>query len=162
MKKALRFCRNFLIFIGWTWFFFVFSNLLIDMIWNFDFLSNRSWQILLNFWNKGGIIKTTSDVLLIFSLLLLPIIWIIGYFQILKLDYLKLFLWPIRFIYSIFDRCALERPKRIVLKNIKSSDKLIEEIKSEIESIKPEKSTGAENLRSTITKKLSEKQNEAK
>ncbi len=162
MKKALRFCRNFLILIGWTWFFFGFSNLLIDMIWNFDFLSDRSWQILLNFWNKGGIIKTTSDVLLIFSLLLLPIIWIIGYFQILKLDYLKLFLYPIRFIYSIFDRRALERPKRIVLKNIKSSDKLIEEIKSEIESIKPEKSTGAENLRSTITKKLSEKQNEAK
>lgn len=159
MKKALRFCRNSLIFIGWTGLFLVFSNFLIDVIWNFDFLSDRSWQILSNFWNKGGIIKTTSDVLLILSLCLLPILWIVGYLLVLKFDYLKIFLFPIRLVYNLFSTTSSETPKRIVLKNLKSSDKLVEEIKSEIESIKPEKSKEAESLRSSVIKKLSESKN---
>lgn len=159
MKKALHFCRNFFVFIGWTGLFFTLSNLLIDIIWNFDFLSNRSWEILSNFWNKGGIIKTTSDVLLILSLCLLPLLWILGYILVLRLDYLKIFLFPIRLIYNLFSGTSSDTPKRIVLKNLKSSNQLVEEIKSEIESIKPKKSKEAETLRSSVIKKLSESKN---
>ena len=158
--KILRFLRNTLIFIGWTYFFIAFSNALIDLIWRFDFLSQKSWNILSTFWNNGGILKTTSDVLLITSLFLLPILWFVGFILVKRFNYLKIFLFPFNLLCSPFRKNFSAEPKRIVLKNLKSSQQTTEDIKAEIEAAaKPKKSQEAENIRSQIIQKRTKNDN---
>ena len=154
--KFLHFLRNLLVFIGWTFFFVVLSNFLIKLIWKFDFLSIHSWNILASFWNQGGVIKTTSDVLLLFSLVLLPLLWLMGAVLIKRLNFWQVFSFPFRILFKPFISDDNETPPRIVIKNIKSSQQQIEDIKLEISSIKPKKSMEAENLRTEISKKRSE------
>lgn len=49
-----------------------------------------------------------------------------------------------------------QNSSRIILKNIKSSQKIIEEIKEQINSINPEKSKESGNIRTEINKKLNQ------
>ncbi len=156
MKKIIRLIRGIFVLIGWTGVFIFLSNLLTSIIWNFNFMSSRSWDILSSFWNHGGVIKTTSDVVLITILLTLPLFWLIGYILVLKLNYTKILLYPINLIYNIFTPKTNKEPERIVIKNIKSSQQMVDDIKAEIDSLKPEKSKEAGNLRSEINKKLSD------
>ncbi len=156
MKKLLRFLRSSLVLIGWSASFIFCSNLLINLIWRFNFLSAKSWEVLSSFWNQGGVIKTTSDVLLLTSLMLLPLLWLVGFLLVLKIKYSALLLRPINFILRLFDGKQDDEPERIVLKNIKSSQQMVEDIKTEIESIKPKESHLAGSFRSEITKKLSQ------
>ncbi len=122
-------------------------------------MSAKSWQILTIFWNEGGVLKTTSDVMLIITLLSLPLFWIIGFILSIKLNYFNLLAIPFSFIYRLFNKNEDKEPERIVIKNIKSSQQMIDDIKAEIESIKPEKSKEAGNIRSEITKKREENKN---
>lgn len=155
MKKLFKFLRRLLVFIGWTWLFTILSNLLIFAIWNFDFMSAHSWNLLSEFWNKGGVIKTTSDVLLLASLFLLPFLWLTGYFLALKINYIQILFIPFELFERLFHNKKDDEPERIVLKNMKSSQQLVEDIKTELESMKPEKAQKAGNIRSEITQKLS-------
>lgn len=155
MKKLLRLIRNLLVLFGWTCIFSVISNTLITLVWNFNFLSVHSWQILSTFWNQGGVIKTSSDILLVSSLILLPFLWLIGFILALKLNYISIFLSPFGFFSRLFGGKDVGS-ERIVIKNLKSGRQVVEEIKAEIESLKPEKSKEAGNIRSEITKKLSQ------
>lgn len=155
MKKLLKFIRGLLVFVSWSTLFTFLSNLLISLIWNFDFMSSHSWQLLAKFWNSGGVIKTTSDVLLIASLFLLPFLCLVGFVLALKINYFRLFLLPFSLLEKIFQSKKNNEPKRIVLKNIKSSQQMVEDIKMEIESLKPEKAKEAGNIRSEIIQKLS-------
>ena len=151
--KFLRFFRNSLVFIAWTFFFVVFTNFLIKHIWGFDFLSVHSWSVLSNFWNQGGIIKTTSDVLLLLSLSLLPFLWIMGVFLTKRLNFWKIFSFPFKVLLRPFFSNDNKTPPRFVIKNIKSSQQQIEDIKAELGSIKPKKSREAESLRAELSKK---------
>ena len=155
MMKFFRFVRNLLVFIGWTFFFVVLSNFLIELIWKFDFLSLHSWSVLSDFWNHGGVIKTTSDVLLIASLLLLPVLWFTGLLLVKRLNFWNIFTYPFKIILTPFFPNDDKNPPRFVIKNIKSSQQQIEDIKTEIRSIRPQKSQEAENLRTEISKKRS-------
>ena len=56
---------------------------------------------------------------------------------------------------SLFTRKEKD-PERIVIKGIKTTQQMIEDVKSEIESIKPDKSNEAGNVRTNILKKLQE------
>lgn len=154
MKKLLKAIRNLLVFIGWTTVFVIFSNLLINLVWHFDFMSSHSWFLLSSFWNHGGVIKTTSDILLLLSLFLLPFLWIVGFILALRLQYKEIFLKPIDLIINLFSSSDTNS-ERLVLKNIKDSEQIIEEIKTEIDSIKPEESKNASDIRSDITQKIS-------
>lgn len=156
MKKLMRFFRNLLIFIGWSFIFMFISNIFMSLVWNFNFLSVRSWQLLSEFWNNGGVIKTTADVLLISFLFLLPILWFIGFLLVLKINYIKIFILPLVLFDKIFGSKKNSEPERVVLKNMKPTQQIVEDIKNELESMKPEKSKEAGNIRSEITKKLSE------
>ena len=153
MKKILKFIRGILIFVIWTPLFIYLSNILIYQIWNFNFLSSASWNILSSFWNHGGVIKTTSDILLLLSLFLLPFLWFTGFVISLKINYFKA-------LVGLFSRFCTsknpQQPERIIIKNLKNSKQIVEDIKNEIESIKPQKSEEAGNIRSEITKKLSQ------
>ncbi len=154
MKKLFSLIRGALIFVFWTSLFIFLSNRLIDIVWHFNFMSVHSWNVLSAFWNNGGVIKTTSDILLIVSLCLLPVLWLTGFIFMLRLNYVNLLislLTPFRF----FGRGKSVEPERIIIKNIKSSQQMIEDIKTEIESLKPSQSKEAGNIRSEITQKLS-------
>lgn len=159
MKKILRLLRNSVVFICWTVLFTFVSNNLMNIVWNFNFMSAKSWQILSYFWNEGGVLKTSSDVLLVTTLLFLPFFWIIGFILSIKLNYINLLTIPFSFIYRLFNKNEDKEPERIIIKNIKSSQQMIDDIKAEIESIKPEKSKEAGNIRSEINKKREENKN---
>ena len=156
MKKILRLFRNSIVFVGWTSLFIFVSNTIMNAIWHFNFMSAKSWQTLSIFWNEGGVLKTSSDVLLITTILLLPFFWFIGFVLSIKLNYLRILAIPFSFIYNTFNKDNYKEPERIIIKNIKSSQQMIDDIKSELESIKPEKSKEAENIRSKITKRREE------
>lgn len=150
MQKLLKFSRNCIVFILWTIFFvFVVKNLLY-VFWRFDILSVRSWQTISNYWNSGGVFKTAPDITLLFLLILLPFIYIFGFIKTKKINFFKL-------IFSLFAplfKEKIEDPERIVIKGIKSTEQYVEEIKSEIEAIKPEKNKESSSIRSNILKKF--------
>ena len=154
--KFFRFLRNLLVFICWTFAFIVLSNFLIKLIWGFDFLSTHSWNVLSVFWNQGGVIKTTSDILLLASLFLLPFLWFTGAILIKRLNFWWLFTLPFRIILKPFIKSDDKTPPHFVIKNMMSSQQQIEDIKTEISSIKPKKSQEADNLRAEISKKRAE------
>ena len=133
------------------------SNKLVLIIWNFDFLSSKAWKIFHNwFINQKGVINTPSDVFLLIVMLTLPILWLIGCFFVVKKNILKVIAtFFVKLINVFYSQKDLE-PERIIIKNIKSDVKEIEEIKTEMESFKPKKASSAGNLRNEITKKISD------
>ena len=151
--KILRFLRNLFVFIGWSVVFIVFTNFLIKLVWGFDFLSAHSWNILANFWNQGGVIKTTSDILLVLSLILLPLLWFLGFILAKKLNFWKIFTAPFSFVLKPFAENFSKEPERFVIKNIKSSQQQTEDIKAEISAIKPKKTKEAESIREELSRK---------
>ena len=156
MKKILNIFRFTFIGCVWTYLFFIISNYAMYSLWNFNFMSARSWQTIYAFWNQGGVINTFSDYIFFLILFSLPIIWIISWKKLLKINYTSILLYPI----TAYNRHIIKKygqdSSRIVLKNIKSSQKIIEEIKEQISSIKPEKNKETENIRSEINKKLTQ------
>ena len=58
-------------------------------------------------------------------------------------------------IYSIFTKEEKD-PERVVIKGMKTTKQLIEDVKNEIESLKPDKTKEASSVRSNIIKKLNE------
>ena len=155
MKKLFRLIRSFLVFFGWTYLFYEISLWVVFLLWNFNISSPKSWGILQTFWNNGGVLKTTSDILLLATLIFLPLVWLTGFFFALKINYTKLFSFPISLFRKTFKIEKNKIPERIIIKNIKSSNQAVEDIKMEIESIKPQKSIEADHIRSQIIKKLS-------
>lgn len=153
MKKLLHFLRNLIVLIGWTYVFIYLADALFIMIWNFDFTSSSSWQVVSSYWNRGGTIKTTSDILLFVALGLLPIFWLIGLLRAIKIKYMQWFLWPVKLFYNIFNGSPL--PDRIAIRYTQSSDQRVEEIKNELSSLKPSKAESSSNIRSNIKEKIS-------
>ena len=161
MKKVYKVFRVSLIGVIWTYLFLVVSNYIMFQLWNFNFMSARSWQTISRFWESGGIIKTKTDYIFLLMLISLPFLWILGWLRALRIDYLSILLYPV----NAYNRYVINKyghdSSRIVLKNIKSSKKIIEEIKSQLESIKPAKTKEVGNIRAEVQKKL-EKINQPK
>ena len=161
MKKIYKIFRTILIGAVWTYLFLVVSNYIMFQLWNFNFMSARSWQTISRFWESGGIIKTKTDYIFLLMLISLPFLWILGWIKALKIDYLSILLYPL----NSYNRYIINKyghdSSRIVLKNIKSSQKIIEEIKNQLESIKPAKTKEVSSIRAEVQKKL-EKINQPK
>ena len=151
MKKLFRILRNLMVFVGWTCVFIYLSDILFILIWNFDFLSTGSWAVVSDFWNQGGIIKSASDVILVISLWLLPILWYITLRFALKVNYTNIILFPLHILKSIKGN---PKEERIIIRNIKSNSQRVEEIKTEINSIKAGKNQKTKDIRSDVQRKL--------
>ncbi len=119
-------------------------------------MSAHSWQTIIRFWNSGGIIKSSADYMFLGTLCALPFAWIWGWHYLLKRNYLEILLYPI----NSYNRYVIKKygqsSKRIVLRNIKSSQKIIDEIKNQLESIKPEKNKEVLGIRNTVNQKIKE------
>lgn len=150
MKKILNFIRTYTILFLWTIFFvFILENLL-SVFWNFNILSYYSWKTLSNFWNNGGIFKTPADITLLFILVMTPFLFIIGFVKIKKINYFE----KLCSFFKFLKKRPKENHERILIKNIKSTEQIIENIKNEIASIKPEKNKEAFSVRSKVLNKL--------
>ena len=152
MKKILRFIRNIIVFVLWTLFFTCTFKTLILIVWNFDVMSNHSWQTLLSYWNRGGVFKTAPDIILLLLLLLSPFIYIIGFVKVKKINFFNL----IASFFGMFLKDKIDDPERVVIKGMKTTQQLIEDVKNEIESLKPEKNKEASSIRSNILQKINE------
>ena len=125
-------------------------------LWSFNLFSARSWQIINRFWEAGGVIKTVEDYTFLIMLTSLPIVWLLGWKFFLKQNYLNILLAPINAYNNHIIKKYGHESKRIVLRNVKSSQQMIEEIKEQIENIKPAKSQEAGNIRSEVIKTISQ------
>lgn len=139
----------------WTWLFVFITNAVFIYIWNFDYTRTTSWTILFDYWNSGGVIKTTSDVILVVSLALLPLLWLFGYIKSLKWNYSNLLLKPINIIYGMFNRDSKDN-ERVVIRNIKSSSQRIEDIRNELNSLKPQKANETNDIRYNLKEKVTD------
>lgn len=128
LKKLLKLIRLFVIAIVWTYCYLLISNTILIYFWNFSTLSPNSWQLLKVFWEKGGIIKTGQDYLLLFSLLMLTPLWFWGFIRLLKLKYFDILFAPIRIYNDRIIRKYGADSKRFVLKNMGRSKLLKDEI----------------------------------
>ena len=156
IKKTLKIFRFAFIGIIWSYIFLLFASNLIFHLWNFNFMSAHSWQTIKSFWNSGGIIKSSNDYIFLGSLLSLPFLWLWGWYYFLKRNYLEILLYPI----NSYNRYIIQKygqsSKRIVLRNLKSSQKIIEEIKSQLEAIKPEQNKEVIGIRNKVNQKIIE------
>ncbi len=154
MKKLLKIFRTLLIGLIWTYLFMVLANFIMYRLWSFNFLSARSWQTISRFWEAGGIIKTTKDYIFLLMLFSLPFIWIWGWRRLSAIDYFSILIYPL----NTYNRHIINKyghdSSRVVLRNLKSSQKMIEEIKGRLEAIKPEKPKEVGNIRAEVRKKI--------
>ena len=156
MKKLLKIFRTALIGLLWTYFFLIISNYLMYQLWSFNFMSAHSWQTISRYWNSVGVINSAPDYIFLLMLFSLPLVWLIGWILLLRVDYLNILLYPI----NAYNRRIINKyghdSSRVVLRNLKSSQKMIEEIKEQLESIKPAKNKEVNNIRLEVQKKLGE------
>ena len=154
LKKTLRLIRNLIIGTIWTYLFMVLANLALFYLWNFNLFSAHSWKTIGYFWEAGGVIKKAKDYLFLFMLLCVPWFWIWGWRLLTRGNYLNILLFPV----NAYNRYIINKSghdsSRIILKNLKSSQKSIEEIKARLESIKPEAPKEVNTIREEIRKKL--------
>ncbi|MBS4772723.1 MAG: hypothetical protein KHX55_00410 [Proteobacteria bacterium] len=154
-KSLFRFIRFIIIGFLWSYLFIVCANFLMFGLWNFNILSARSWQTISAFWQSGGVIKTGKDYVFLSMLFALPLIWIWGWRYFSRLSYADIFLWPVNAYNRRIIRKYGHNSSRIVLKNMKSSQRIIDDIKNELESIKPEKAKEVQNIRRQINDVIS-------
>ena len=69
-----------------------------------------------------------------------------------KINFLKLIIS----FFGLFFKDNIEDPERVVIKGMKTTQQLINDVKNEIESLKPEKNKEAGSIRSNILRKINE------
>ena len=152
MKKFLKNLRNATLWLIWTFLFVYIAHNITLFIWNFDILSSKSWKIISNYWNKGGSLKTIQDFVFFSFLLLLPFLYVFGFKKALKINYSAQL---ISFISRFFDS-KIDDPERVVIKGMKTNQQYINDIKNELEALKPEKNKESSLIRTNILKKINE------
>ena len=162
LNKFIRFIRTLIIGFLWSYVFIIVANFAMYHLWNFNILSPRSWQTIEKFWQSGGIIKSSKDYIFLGMLFSLPIIWLICWRYLCKVSYVNVLLAPLNLYNSRIIRKYGCDSSRVVLRNLKSSQRMIEEIKGKLESIKPEKAKEVQNIRNQINKTISEEINNEK
>lgn len=157
--KILKFIRFLIIGTIWSYVFIALSNFMLVYFWNFNLFSTRSWQTISYFWEAGGVIKSAKDYFFLFILFSLPWIWLLGWKKLHKVNFIEILLLPI----TLYNRHIIKKyghkSAKIMLKNLKSSQQMIEEIKNQLESIKPEKPQEVANIREEIEKQITSSQN---
>lgn len=154
IKKLFRFFRNLIITGIWSWVFLSAANLFFYSVWRFNLVSAHSWETISYFWSAGGIIKNAKDYIFLLALLSLPFIWFFSLRRLIRTDFLDFFLSPLKAYNRRIIKKYGHNSSRIVLKNLKSSQQIIEEVKNQLESIKPEKPKEVVSIRDKIQSKL--------
>ena len=155
LKKIGKFIRFLLLSSVWTIVFFTLSRLLMRMVWEFDILSLKQWNVIVEYWNNNGVI-TGSDYILFVALIAIIVIWIIGLRKVNSINYLKLLLKPIEYFANREIQKYENIDTHVVIKNISVGEKLTIEdvIKDRIKQEKAAIAKDADSLRKSISQKI--------
>lgn len=152
--KCYKLIRASIIGIIWSYVFLIIANFTLVYFWNFNLFFSQSWQTIIHFWQGGGVIKTAKDYFFLSVLFSLPWFWLWGWRKANKINLIEFFLYPL----FAYNRWIIKKygcsSSRVVLKNLKSSRQIIDEIKNKLDSIKPDKPQEVINLREKVKNKL--------
>lgn len=159
MKKIKNLIRFLIIsFIVLIFFLFI-GRILLRLIWNFDILSTKSYQILLEYWEKGGVFSTFKDISLGVVFILLPIIWLICSYKLYKYGLGRFLTIPIIKVYRKLTRPKNMEIEHVAIKNLGNKDKSLDEIISEKikeKGVNNQEENTSRNLREQIAAKIKE------
>lgn len=104
------------------------GQFIFKLFWNFDLLNQKSYQVLYEYWEKGGVFNTFRDCSLGVSLLLLPIVWLVISRKIYKKGFWKSIMALIDKSYRKMTRPQNMEVEHVSIKNIGGKDKTLDEI----------------------------------
>ncbi len=101
---------------------------LFKALWKFDILNAKSYQIMYEYWEKGGVFNTFRDCSLGFSLIALPIVWLILSSKLYKYGLGKFLGKPFLVLYRRLTRPKTMEIEHVSIKNLGEKDKSLDEI----------------------------------
>ncbi len=139
------------------------GQIIFKLFWNFDLLDQKSYKVLYDYWEKGGVFNTFRDCSLGASLLLMPVIWLMISRKIYKKGFWKSILGIIDKSYRKMTRPESLEIEHVSLKNIGGKDKTLDEIITD--KIKEQNgniggSHTSANIRKQIAAKIEENEKE--
>lgn len=160
MKKIRNLFRFFLINAIVLVFFLYIGQFLFRIFWKFELLNPKSYQMLREYWENGGVFNTFRDCSLGAALLLFPVFWLFSGYKLYKYGLGKFLSMPIIKTYRHFTRPKTLDIEHVTIKNMGTKDKSLDEIIAE--KLKEEginsKAHMAKDLRKQISAKIGETQ----
>ncbi len=139
------------------------SRILFKLIWAFDILDSKSYRIMYEYWERGGVFNTFRDCSLGFGLLILPIVWLCLSYKLYKFGLFKLITLPVSKLYRRLTRPKNMEVEHVSIKNLGGRDKSIEEIiKEKIEKQEEKQHLGNNvvDIRKQVAAKIEENEKE--
>lgn len=160
IKKFIRFCFISLLLLV---IFLPVFNIIFRFVWNFALLDSKSYKMMAEYWENGGVFNTAKDYTLGASLFFLPIIWLICSYKLYKYGLVKFLLLPINKIYRRITRPETLDVEHVSIKHLGEKDQTLDEIIAD--RIKKENELSGQsqtirNLRQQISTKIGENENQ--
>lgn len=158
LKKLFRFCFiSALVLVVWIYA----CRYLFRFIWSFDILDKKTYLLMADYWEKGGVFNSYKDYSLGIGLFLIPVLWLVLSYKLYKYGLKKFLTTPIIKIYRYFTRPESMEVEHVLIKNLGGKDKTLDEIISE--KIKEQNGAGSQyasrDLRKQIAAKIKENEN---
>ena len=131
MKKIKKMLRFLVVSAICLIVFVAFFRSLFIVIWHFDILSGKSYKLVAEYWERGGVFNTARDYSLGVALIILPIAWLISSYKLYKFGLIKFLLTPIVKIYKKITQPKNMEVEHVKIKNLRAKSKTIDEIISE-------------------------------
>lgn len=148
-----------LIGIVWSYLYFYYANILFLYLWGFDLFLPDSWHKIALFWDYGGVIREGKDYAFLLTLVVTPIIWLLGWRMLCRISLIKILVWPFEtYNRHIAKKYGNRAGKRIILKNMGQGTKIEEDIKVATEAVKANPEQDADKIREAVKNKLSKAQ----
>ncbi len=122
LKKLKKFIKFSIVGMIWTYVYAYCTSLLVFVLWNFNYLAPSDWQMIGNFWDGGGSIRSGKDYIFMTMLLLIIPFWIAGWRYFYKLNFIQLILSPIVW-YNKRQIKKISNTTNVVLKNMGANKK---------------------------------------
>jgi len=161
IKKLLRLCFISLLILV---ILLPVCSFLFRLIWNFELLDPKSYSMMADYWEKGGVFKTAKDYTLCFSIILLPIIWLFLSYKLYKYGLIRFLLLPVNKIYHYLSTPKNLEVEHVAIKHLGEKNQTLDEVISERIKKENEKTAGGQsqtikNLRQQISSKIEENEN---
>ena len=156
LKKIIKTIRALIIGIIWTSALLYVARLLMIYIWKFDIFYTKQWSVVKRFWNSNGVIEDASDYAFFLSLLLILIVWLVGWIKLCRLDYAKLVVAPLNYIANRDLEKYEQIDTHVVIKNIKVGEKISVEdlIQERIKQEQTDNVKESDEMRRNISEKI--------
>jgi len=158
MKKLKNFLRFIFISVLVLIVFIYIGRFLFNVIWDFDILSQSSYQMIADYWNGGGVFNTFRDCSLCAALIAFPLIWLYYSRKLYKYGLKKFFTTPIIKTYRYLTRPKSMEVEHVVVKNMGTKSKSLEDIIADKikEQNKNSHNFATRDLRQQISAKIGE------